>query len=98
MNNNKKNQYLEMFLNIADELLQEQKIKSRRDFSTRYLNRCSNYLGSLVWQNKKPSISSSWALFVNLNRKSNFPIGRNNYQKPYMIWLQRIKNERRYSF
>ena len=26
MNNNKKNQYLEMFLNIADELLQEQKI------------------------------------------------------------------------
>lgn len=46
MNNNKKNQYLEMFLNIADELLQEQKIKSRRDFSTRYLNRCSNYLGS----------------------------------------------------
>jgi len=38
MNNNKKNQYLEMFLNIADELLQEQKIKSRRDFSTRYLN------------------------------------------------------------
>ena len=32
MNNNKKNQYLEMFLNIADELLQEQKIKSRRDF------------------------------------------------------------------
>lgn len=54
MNNNKRNQYLEMFLNIADELLQEQKIKSRRDFSTRYLNRCSNYLGSLVWQNKKP--------------------------------------------
>lgn len=36
MNNNKRNQYLEMFLNIADELLQEQKIKSRRDFSTRY--------------------------------------------------------------
>ena len=29
MNNNKKNQYLEMFLNIADELLQEQKIKSQ---------------------------------------------------------------------
>ena len=39
MNNNKKNQYLEMFLNIADELLQEQKIKSRRDFSSRYLNK-----------------------------------------------------------
>ena len=66
MNNNKKNQYLEMFLNIADELLREQKIKSRRDFS-------SNYLGSLVWQNKKPSISSSWALFVNLNRKKQLP-------------------------
>lgn len=55
MNNNKKNQYLEMFLDIADELLQEQKIKSRRDFSSRYLNKCSNYIGSLVYQDKKPS-------------------------------------------
>ena len=69
MNNNKKNQHLEMFLNIADELLENHHIKSRRDFSTRYLNRCSNYLGSLVWQNKKPSISSSWALLVVLRRQ-----------------------------
>lgn len=73
MNNNKKNQYLEMFLNIADELLENHHIKSRRDFSSRYLNKCSNYLGSLVWQNKKPSISSSWALLVNLNRKKQLP-------------------------
>lgn len=73
MNNNKRNQYLEMFLNIADELLQEQKIKSRRDFSTRYLNKCSNYLGSLVWQNKNPSISSSWALLVNLHKNKLLP-------------------------
>ena len=69
MNNNKKNQYLEMFLNIADELLENHHIKSRRDFSSRYLNKCSNYLGSLVWQNKKPSISSSWALLVNLKKQ-----------------------------
>lgn len=34
--NNKKNQYLEMFLSIADELLENQYIKSRRDFSSRY--------------------------------------------------------------
>ena len=73
MNNNKRNQYLEMFLNIADELLQEQKIKSRRDFSTRYLNKCRNYLGSLVWQNKNPSISSSWALLVNLHKNKLLP-------------------------
>ena len=73
MNNNKKNQYLEMFLNIADELLENHHIKSRRDFSSRYLNKWSNYLGSLVWQNKKPSISSSWALLVNLNRKKQLP-------------------------
>ncbi len=73
MNNNKKNQYLEMFLSIADELLQEQKIKSRRDFSCRYLNRCSNYIGSLVYQDKKPSIASGWALFVNLNRQKQLP-------------------------
>lgn len=56
MNNNKKNQYLEMFLSIADELLENQYIKSRRDFSSRYLNKCSNYIGSLVYQDKKPSI------------------------------------------
>lgn len=86
MNNNKKNQYLEMFLNIADELLENHHIKSRRDFSSRYLNKCSNYLGSLVWQNKKPSISSSWALLVNLHKINYYHNGRHNYQKPYIIW------------
>lgn len=73
MNNNKKNQYLEMFLNIADELLENQYIKSRRDFSSRYLNKCSNYIGSLVYQDKQPSIASGWALFVNLNRNKQLP-------------------------
>lgn len=58
MNNNKKNQYLEMFLNIADELLENHHIKSRRDFSSRYLNKCTNYIASLVYRNKEPSISS----------------------------------------
>lgn len=73
MTNDKKNQYLEMFLDIADELLQEQKIKSRRDFSSRYLNKCSNYIGSLVYQDQKPSIASGWTLFVNLNRQKQLP-------------------------
>ena len=73
MNNNKKNQYLEMFLSIADELLENQYIKSRRDFSSRYLNRCSNYIGSLVYQDKQPSIASGWTLFVNLNRQKQLP-------------------------
>ncbi len=71
--NNKKNQYLEMFLSIADELLENQYIKSRRDFSSRYLNRCSNYIGSLVYQDKQPSIASGWTLFVNLNRQKQLP-------------------------
>ena len=71
--NNKKNQYLEMFLSIADELLENQYIKSRRDFSSRYLNRCSNYIGSLVYQDKQPSIASGWTLIVNLNRQKQLP-------------------------
>ena len=71
--NNKKNQYLEMFLSIADELLENQYIKSRRDFSSRYLNKCSNYIGSLVYQDKQPSIASGWTLFVNLNRQTQLP-------------------------
>lgn len=73
MNNKKKNQYLEMFLNIADELLQEQKIKSRRDFSTRYLNKCTNYIASLVYRNKEPSISSCLSLYFNLNQRNLLP-------------------------
>lgn len=73
MNNDKKNQYLEMFLNIADELLQEQKIKSMRDFSSRYLNKCSNYIGSLLWQNKPPSIASILTLYFNLNQRNQLP-------------------------
>ena len=47
--NNKKNQYLEMFLDIADELLQKQKIKSRRDFSSRYLNILPRHLRSIIY-------------------------------------------------
>ena len=77
--NNKKNQYLEMFLSIADELLENQYIKSRRDFSSRYLNRCSNYIGSLVYQDKQPSIASGWTMFVNLNR-----------QKDQSIWQEKL--------
>lgn len=73
MNNDKKNQYLEMFLDIADELLENQYIKSRRDFSSRYLNRCSNYIGSLVHQNKKPSIASILTLYFNLNQRNQLP-------------------------
>ena len=73
MNKNKKNQYLEMFLSIADELLENQYIKSRRDFSSRYLNKCSNYIGSLIYQDKQPSIASGWTLFVNLNRNKQLP-------------------------
>ena len=71
--NKKKNQYLEMFLNIADELLQEQKIKSRRDFCSQYLNKCSNYIGSLVWQNKPPSVASILTLYFNLNQRNQLP-------------------------
>lgn len=62
-----------MFLSIADELLENQYIKSRRDFSSRYLNKCSNYIGSLVYQDKQPSIASGWTLFVNLNRQKQLP-------------------------
>lgn len=73
MNNNKKNQYLEMFLNIADELLENYHIKSRRDFSSRYLNKCTNYIASLVYHNKKPSISSCLSLYFNLNQRNLLP-------------------------
>ena len=53
-----KNIQLNLLLQIAKELIHEGKTNSFRDFSSKYLNRCSNYLGTLIYQNKPPSIAS----------------------------------------
>lgn len=63
------NQQLKLLLQIAKELIQEGKSNSFRDFSSKYLNRCSNYLGTLVYQNKSPSVASILTLYFKLNQE-----------------------------
>lgn len=66
------NQQLKLLIQIAKELIQEGK-SSFRDFSSKYLNRCSNYLGTLVYQNKSPSVASILTLYFKLNQEKYMP-------------------------
>lgn len=68
-----RNMQLNLLLQIARELIQEGKTNSFRDFSSKYLNRCSNYLGTLIYQNKPPSIASILTLYFNLNQRNQLP-------------------------
>lgn len=68
-----KNIQLNLLLQIAKELIHEGKTNSFRDFSSKYLNRCSNYLGTLIYQNKPPSIASILTLYFNLNQRNQLP-------------------------
>lgn len=63
------NQQLKLLIQIAKELIQEGKSNSFREFSCKYLNKCSNYLGTLVYQNKYPSIASILSLYLKLNQE-----------------------------
>ena len=67
------NQQLKLLLQIAKDLIQEGKSNSFRDFSSNYLNRCSNYLGTLVYQNKSPSVASILTLYFKLNQEKYMP-------------------------
>lgn len=64
-----KNIQLNLLLQIAKELIHKGKTNSFRDFSSKYLNRCSNYLGTLIYQNKPPSIASLLTLYFKLNQE-----------------------------
>lgn len=68
-----KNIQLKLLLQIARELIQKGKTNSFRDFSSKYLNRCSNYLGTLIYQNKPPSIASILTLYFKLNQEKHMP-------------------------
>lgn len=69
-----RNIHLQLLLQIAKKLIQEGKTNSFRDFSSKYLNKCSNYLGTLVYQNKSPSITSILTLYFKLNQEKYMPI------------------------
>lgn len=66
------NKNLKLFLKIADKLIGEQKVTSYREFSRKYLKRSENYIGTLVYQNKSPSIISGFILYQNLVPVSEF--------------------------
>lgn len=60
------NKNLTLFLKIADNLIDEKKITSYREFSRKYLKRSENYIGTLVYQNKSPSIITGFTLYHRL--------------------------------
>lgn len=57
---------LKLFIKIANELILKNKITSYREFSRKYLKKSANYIGTLVYQNKSPSIISGFTLYENL--------------------------------
>lgn len=69
-----RNIHLQLLLQIAKKLIQKGKTNSFRDFSSKYLNKCSNYLGTLIYQNKAPSIASILTLYFKLNQEKDMPI------------------------
>lgn len=69
MNKSTMNNQLNLVIDVANNLIKEGKINSFREFSCKYLNKSSNYLGTLVYQNKYPSIASILTLYLKLNQE-----------------------------
>ena len=67
------NDELQYLYNIANNLKSEQLIKSYRNFSKNYLNKCPPYLSVLKYLNKKPSLRALSFLLYKLNVQKIYP-------------------------
>lgn len=67
------NEELKLLYEIADCLIAEKFIKSYRNFSLNYLNKCSPYLSVLKYLNKKPSLRALSFLLYKLNVQKIYP-------------------------
>ncbi len=67
------NDELKLLYEIADGLKAEKFIKSYRNFSLNYLNKCSPYLSVLKYLNKKPSLRALSFLLYKLNIQKIYP-------------------------
>ena len=67
------NEELKLLYEIADGLKAEKFIKSYRNFSLNYLNKCPPYLSVLKYLNKKPSLRALSFLLYKLNVQKIYP-------------------------
>ena len=67
------NDELQYLYNIANNLKSEKFIKSYRNFSLNYLNKCPPYLSVLKYLNKKPSLRALSFLLYRLNVQKIYP-------------------------
>lgn len=50
------NEHIKLLYQISNSLKQLKLLKSNREFSSLFLNKCKNYLSSITYLNKEPSI------------------------------------------
>lgn len=67
------NDELKLLYEIADGLKAEKFIKSYRNFSANYLNKCPPYLSVLKYLHKKPSLRALSFLLYKLNVQKIYP-------------------------
>lgn len=67
------NDELQYLYQIANNLKSEKLIKSYRNFSKNYLNKCPPYLSVLKYLNKKPSLRTLSFLLYKLNMQKIYP-------------------------
>ena len=67
------NDELQYLYQIANNLKSEKLIKSYRNFSKNYLNKCPPYLSVLKYLNKKPSLRTLSFLLYKLNVQKIYP-------------------------
>ena len=67
------NDELQYLYNIANNLKSEKLIKSYRNFSLNYLNKCPPYLSVLKYLNKQPSLRTLSFLLYKLNMQKIYP-------------------------
>ena len=85
MNKPTMNNQLNLVIDVANNLIKDGKINSFREFSCKYLNKCSNYLGTLVYQNKYPSVASILTLYFKLNQEKQM----SNWQDKLLCILKK---------
>lgn len=67
------NQELKILLTIANELYRKGKVYSYRNFCKKYLQKNSNLLNVLIYNDKKPSIPVLLSLYLKLNQEKLLP-------------------------
>lgn len=70
------NPEMKLLVDVANDLFNDGKVRSFRDFSRKYMNKTSNYMNILFYDNaKKPSISALLGLHRKLAKEGNETFG-----------------------